>query len=169
MLFIFFSLLLIGAGIILAYEYNRDIPSSISALVHDLPKENQWMWSAWLATISILILPSLLEAVPEEVEFLGFLTEVCLLGTSVTPLVEKETRLGHYIFAISAGILSQACVAFICPSWLLVWLIMAMLLTATFAGFNSLDEKTPSLLEGKGVFIAEVLCALSLYGCLLFH
>lgn len=169
LIFIFFSLLLVGAGIIIACEYNREMPQSISAIVHDLPKKKQWIWSAWLAAVSSLILPSLLEALPEGVEFLGFLTIACLLGTAATPLVEKDTRLGHHILAICTGVLSQACVAFICPSWLLVWLIMAMVLTAAFAGFNSPDEDTTLISEGKGVFIAEVLCALSIYGCLLFH
>lgn len=83
------------------YKTKR-LPESISALVYELPENKQWLWSAWLFTIGVCLFS------PLVVYFgaLGWWLEVCLLGTVLTPLINKDTRVWHYILGIVLCIVS---------------------------------------------------------------
>lgn len=137
----------------------KALPESISAMVYELPRKWQWVWSAWLVAVAFTLMPVLLEALNGGVEFLGFLTTIGLVGAAVTPLVQPETRKWHYIFAIGAGVLGQVCVAVLSPWWLLLWLIM---LAVLYVLLNHPDSKAAKTLHGNGVFIAECICYVTL-------
>ena len=42
------SVLLSVLGIGLATWNNKELPESMSALVYDLPKRQQWLWTLWI-------------------------------------------------------------------------------------------------------------------------
>jgi hypothetical protein len=137
----------------------KGLPESISAMVYELPRKWQWVWSAWLVAVAFTLMPVLLEKLPDGVEFLGFLTTIGLVGAAVTPLIQLETRKWHYIFAIGAGVLGQMCVAVLSPWWLLLWFGMIGVLCVMLEWPESRAAK---VLRGKGVFIAECICYVTL-------
>jgi len=140
------------------------VPESVSGLVYNLSERMQWWWSAWLIAVAASVMVPLMSALG-DVAWLGWLTVVCLIGAAVTPVFNRDTRTMHYVCGIAAGVLSQVCVACLCPWWLLVWLIWLPLLAGAVAAFNDAEE-TPYFMDGYGVLVAECVCAVSLYGAL---
>ena len=156
------SALLVIAYVGIAIWRKKELPESISATVYELPKAGQWLWSAWLAAVSALLFYPLVE----NVGGLGWLTVVCLFGTALTPLVKADTKKWHYAFAIAAGVLSQVCVAFICADWLFAWSIFIFLMGSVYVQPEGSIAKA---VTHKGVFVATMVCFISLIGCLLFN
>lgn len=144
----------------LAIYTKKELPESISATVYELPKAGQWLWSAWLATVTILLFYPLTDAVGG----LGWLTEVCLLGTALTPLINADTKKWHYAFAIAAGVLSQVCVLFICADWLFASLFIFLMGSV----YVQPEGEIAKAVTHKGVFVATMVCFISLIGCLIF-
>ena len=150
---VIYSLLICVIGLVFAM---RDkIPQSISSMVYLLDEDRQWVWSLWLAVVAFLMMPSLLAAS----EWLGWLTVMCLLGTAVTPIIHEDTYKLHNILGILGGIFSQLCVLVTSPLWLLVWVAMGI--------FAIVAYNNDGLIGKYVVLVAEILCAMSLYGALL--
>ena len=141
---------------------NKELPQSISAMVYSLPKKQEWIWTAWMFTLAILTAPALLNALPDNLEGVGFATVASLAFCGAMPLVKSEKNTLHDIFGIATGILSQICVAIIAPKWLLVWIVMLVLYTLKLFKVDIASK----LLNQKAVFIAESLCVTSLFGSL---
>lgn len=142
------------------------VPESVSGLVYNLSERMRWAWSGWLIAVAMTLMVPLMNAL-YDVAWLGWLTVVCLIGAGVTPVINPETRVAHHVCGIAAGVLSQVCVACLCPWWLLVWTIWLPLLAGAMAALNDAEEM-PCLMNGHSVLVAELTCAVSLYGCLLF-
>ena len=147
---------------------HKELPNSISAMVYDLKGGQRYLWQSWLAIVTIFIAPTLFEATKDNpFQFIAFLFLFCLLMVSGLPLVEKEKNKAHGIIAICSGILSQVGVTMVCAWWLLVWLPMILLVCGIYFKAFDLDDKLFPLIEGKGIFLAELACTLSLIGSLL--
>lgn len=159
------SLALAVVGVVLMSR--GGIPESVSGMVFGLPVHKRWVWSAWLVAVALTVMVPLMTALGDAA-WLGWLTVVGLAGAAVTPICNGDTKLLHDVFGVSAGVLSQVCVAVLCPWWLLVWLLWLPLLAGAMAAMNDAKD-TPRLLEGYGVLAAEVTCAVTLYGCLIFN
>ena len=139
------------------------VPESVSGLVYNLSERMRWLWSGWLVVVALTLMVPLMTAL-DDVAWLGWLTVVCLLGAAVTPVINRDTRTMHNICGVAAGLLSQVCVACLCPWWLTVWLIWIPLMAGAMAAFN--DAERPVFCDGKGVLVAECVCVVSLYGAL---
>ena len=157
------SLCIAVGGIVLMLR--GGVPESVSGLVYNLSEKMRWSWSGWLVVVALTLMVPLMSALG-DVAWLGWLTVVCLIGAAVTPVFNRDTRTMHYVCGIAAGVISQVCVACICPWWLLVWLIWIPLIAGTMGALND-SEEMPQVLDGYGVLAAEVMCAVSLYGSLL--
>lgn len=143
----------------------RGMPDSISSMVYLLPKTGQWVWTLWVWAVTMLMAPALLEAMPDGLHFIAFLTVASLMFCGAMPVVKHERNTAHNIFGVSAGILSQVCVLFIGPWWLLAWLLMTAMLFGSLAAFND-SVLTPRICDGKGVFVSEAICGVSTMGSL---
>ena len=141
------------------------VPESVSGLVYNLSERMRWAWSGWLIAVALTLMVPLMNTL-YDVAWLGWLTVVCLIGAGVTPIINQETRTMHHVCGIAAGVLSQVCVACLCPWWLLIWAVWLPLLAGAMAALNDAEEM-PCLMAGHSVFVAECTCAVSLYGCLL--
>ena len=137
------------------------LPDSISAMVYVLDKRWQWLWSVWLWLVAITLPPSLIDAMGENWQFIGFLTIACLMFVGAMPLIPGTHNKTHNVLGVIAGILSQVCVAIIYPWWLMAWFVWIM--AALYTAYNVND-----IFEGKAIFMAEFVCWLSLTGSLLF-
>jgi hypothetical protein len=56
---------------------------------------------------------------------------------------------------IAAGVLSQVCVACLCPWWLLILALWLPLLAGAMAALNDAEEM-PCLMNGHSVLVAEL-------------
>lgn len=151
---IYLSLLTALAGVFGVLAYSRRLPKSISAMVYDYRRPYQWAWSVWLVAVGALLLPCMLERLPDGLEFLGFWTVEFLCGAAVTPLVNRETTRWHNLFGAAAGLASQGVVAVLCPWWLCAW--------AVYVACLPFKAVRPYL-----VLVSETVCAASTYGCMI--
>ena len=147
---------------------HKELPNSISAMVYELEGSKRYIWQSWLAIVTIFIAPTLFEATKDNpFQFIAFLFLFCLLMVSGLPLIEKEKNKAHRIFAICSGVLSQVGVTMVCAWWLLVWLPMILLVCGIYFNAFGADNRFFKAIEGKGIFLAELACTISLYGSLL--
>lgn len=156
------SILLAVALPAVAIWKTKEVPHSISSLVDLFDGDKRWLWSVWLCLVTFTLAPSLIESIPESWKVVGFAMLLCLTITAAMPLFDKEHEKWHDGFGIAAGVLSQICVLLVCPWWLLLWVVMAVLVFSGLAGFNEWKK----FCDGKGLFFTEAACALALYGAL---
>lgn len=147
---------------------HKELPNSISAMVYDLKGSQRYLWQSWLAIVTIFIAPTLFEATKDNpFQFIAFLFLFCLLMVSGLPLVRKEKNKAHGIIAICSGLLSQVSVTMVCAWWLLVWLPLILIMCCFYFNAFGSDNRFFKAVEGKGIFLAELACTISLYGSLL--
>lgn len=150
-------LLLISIALALLYTgvticLNRKLPNSISHMVFSLKRPYQFVWTLFIWSMAFGICPSLLEVMDgSPFQFLGFLTIASLAFVGAMPLIKHDPNTAHNILAIAAGIGSQLCVLIISPWWLLLWLLFLPILLFPMR-----------CLEGKGIFVLELFCYITL-------
>lgn len=160
------SLLMAVAYVAAVIIKDRKLPDSISALVYALPVGRwRWLWSAWLALVTLLVAPALTAALTAAwwTSLLSDATIICLAMTAAMPLLPGYRNRLHNALGIASGVLSQVCVAVVCPWWLLLWLLMAAVAVDAWFVHPSL----PRWYDHKGVLLAECICAATVYGSLL--
>lgn len=151
---VYISLLLAIAGAFGVMCYSRHIPKSISAMVYDFKPGMQRAWSVWIIAIGALLLVPMMEALDDRLCVFGFLTFAFLVGTAVTPLVNRETSDWHDLFGVSAGLMSQCVVAVINPAWFLVWGLYV-----ACAPFK--------VMRPYYVLVSEICCSIAVFGTLI--
>ena len=68
---------------------SKQIPESISQTVFLLPRKGQWVFTIVMWLVGFLLLPVLLEKVPEQTQFLAFLMVAGIGFVGAAPLVAK--------------------------------------------------------------------------------
>lgn len=160
------SILLVALYVGAAIWKQRVLPRSISALVYVLPPGRwRWLWSAWLAVVTLLMAPALTAALATAwwTSLLADATIVCLAMTAALPLLPGYHNRLHTVLGIAAGVLSQACVVVVGPLLLLLWLpfVAVCIWIATSSKITALD--------GKGVLLAEVVCTATVYAACFYY
>lgn len=163
------SILLSVLGIGLATWQRKALPDSVSAMVYDLPKGRQWVWTLWMWLVGLTAGIPLLEAMEyNPLQFMAFLMTAALLFCGAMPLVSDERNIPHYVAAMAASAMSQLCVLSLCAWCLAPWLLLMLLFyVALFSSDVVQAEKLFDNLRRYGVLVAEALCAAILYVCLL--
>lgn len=145
-----FSSLLAAAGMVAAtWLRGWSLPESVSSTIYELPRRLTCLWTAWMMAIAFPIAPPLIEALPDQLRAIGFLTILLLLFVAAWPLVESYTVKAHYVAAVLVGILSQVCVAIISPWWLVMWPLWLF-----------------GYILRRGLLTAEAICFATLIGAL---
>lgn len=157
--------ILLAALVMGAVIWKCGVPDSVSAMVYTLSTPWEYLWTVWIWAVSLLMAPSLIEAIAPTWQFLGFLFTACMTFCGAMPLVPGSHNTAHNVLGVSAGVISQVCVLVISPWWLLLWLVMIALVLAVFAGFN--ENQTQRMCDGKGVLVAEITCYISLVGSII--
>ena len=142
----------------------QSLPDSISAMVYLLPGRGgwRWLWSIWFIAVDVLTFAPVIEILDSHgLGILGFLPMAMLGFVAVWPLFDTEHSRWHYALAIAAGITSQIYVWLISPWWLLSWLLMLA------AWIWTTKDAARTAFDGKGVLIAESICAVSVWGACL--
>lgn len=149
---------------------DKTLPDSVSALVYALPKGRwRWLWSAWLALVTLLMAPALTAAMSATwwMSLLSDATIICLAMTAALPLLPGYHNRLHNAIGILAGILTQVCVWFICPWYLMLWLLFVILLVLHDFPDVSWAAKVADKTSGKGVFLLEAVCSAALYAAMI--
>lgn len=163
---IIISMVLAVAFMVIVSIKGGGVPKSISSLVYCLPKNWQWMWSAWLFLCGVTASAGMIEYLPDAWKGLGFATMVGLGFTAAMPLVMKDQVKSHNIISVCAGVLSQVAVILINPNWMLVWFSVAIVV----AGVMLLAKGDVwSYVQERRIMLLEVICAITIYGSLLVH
>ena len=149
---------------------DKTLPDSVSALVYALPKGRwRWLWSAWLALVTLLMATALTAAMSATwwMSLLADATIICLAMTAALPLLPGYHNRLHNALGILSGVLSQVCVWFICPWYLMLWLLFVMLLVLHAFPDVSWAAKVADKTSGKGVFLLEAVCSAALYAAMI--
>jgi hypothetical protein len=88
-----------------------------------------------------------------------------MMFVGAMPLVRNESNKAHNVLGISAGIFSQICVAILDPDWLFSWALFIFLMGSVYIQPQGWLGKA---MKGKGIFVAEVACWISVMGSLIF-
>lgn len=162
--YLILSLLLVTSFVGVACKRRRELPESISAMVYDLPSKWRWLWTVWLVHVSALTMIPAIEVLDGKgLAMIAYFALVFLLLTAINPLTGKDNEEVHMSLAKIAGLLTQVCVAFIDVNWLACWLVFVFLYGSIYVQPQGWLAKA---VNGKGVFIAEAVCYVSLFGSL---
>lgn len=132
----------------------KALPDSISAMVYALPEGGwRWLWSAWLVLVGILTFAPVVEILDGRgLGILGFLPMAMLMFVAVWPIFDREHYRWHNILSTAVAVISHVDIWLICPSCLLLWLLMP------FVVFMKGLCHTGTYFGGKGVLFAECMC-----------
>lgn len=90
----------------------RDV-EPVSEIAYIIP---HWAFSSWIALVGILLMPDLMEHLPEQWQFIGFLSIVGLLCVAATSYYRTEAAPLHYIGGIMCACLAVVVMAMIQPA-----------------------------------------------------
>ena len=162
------SILLVVLFVGTAIWNNKELPESVSAMVYDLPRSGQWVWIVWMWAVALLMCIPLIDALPDGARMLGFLTLACLVFCGAMPISDNTTnRRAHNAFGILGGVLSQVCVAIVSPWWLLAWLFFVVIYVYDLLPLQDRCVYSSHWYDGKGVFLKETICAITVFESLL--
>ena len=126
-LFVITALLLGIAGIVYAAKKLGTVPDSVSSIAYTMPDV---CFTLWIASIGALILPCMLERLPDDWRWIGFFAVIGLLCVAATPFYKTDNGGLHYSGGIMCALCATAITVFLCPNLLWAWSVylMAMLL-----------------------------------------
>ena len=168
------SILVATIGIAAAICKEKELPVSISVIVYDLPLIGKYLWSVWVWLMVGLLAFPLLD-VMGNIWWQGMIAYATIASLGLVgalPLVpgNEDVRIcWHYNFAWIGGLLSQMCVCFIAPCWLMLWGLWAvMAVLSTTEQEVKWIAKVNDATAGKGVFLLEVTAMLPVYSAVLY-
>ncbi len=92
-----------------ARKKNGDNLISVSSIAYILPS---WMFTVFCGLESILLAPSIFEHLPDDWQFIGFLSLLGLWAVAASPYFHTEARTLHNIGGFGFCIMSQVVVIF---------------------------------------------------------
>lgn len=167
-------LILLSLAILLAYvSYtllsHKSVPSSISATYYRLRHKS--LFSVAMFSSAAILMPAMLEIVPEAVEFLAFLGCGGMLFVAVSPHFKGET-VEAKIHAVGATVLlicSQLLVALLTPYLLFAWGFLIAYLVMRFKRAEEIVSVKTFFSRAKTLFWVEVIAVITTYSMLLIQ
>lgn len=161
------SLLVCTLYVLWTIKQGGGVPSSISATFYRI--RHKWVFQVAMFLSGGLLMPALLEATPEPIEFLAFLgcAGVILVGASPNFKDRFEGR----IHKVGAGLLlvcSQLLVALMTPYLLLMWVGLIAHLVQRFKRAEEVVSLRGFFVQARTLFWAEIISILTTYTMLLW-
>ena len=103
----------------LARKKHGENLNSVSSISYILPS---WMFTAFFGLESILLAPSIFEHMPEDWQFIGFISLFGLWAVAASPYFHTEAKVLHYFGGYLFCVAAQVIVALNNPFLLLGWL-----------------------------------------------
>ena len=99
---------------------NKGIPDSVSEIAYIIP---HLAFSMWIAMVGGFLMPSMMEHLSENMQFIGFLTVVGMLCVAASSYYRTEAAPLHYIGGIMCAICATIVTATIDTRILLIWIV----------------------------------------------
>ena len=93
---------------------------SISEISYILP---HWMFTVWIACIALLLSPAIIDSLPDNMKWVGFVSIVGLLTVAASPYYRTENAVMHYAGGWICGLGFMVVVFMNAPYILLGWLL----------------------------------------------
>lgn len=159
---------LIAAAILVIYVTimsiaNKQLPTSLSASVFNLPPAGAWIWTLVIAAIVFLIAPGYFDTLGAQYQWLGFLACTGLLFVAGAPLVKDKSDIAykvHMAGAILCAVASQAAILCVEPNILFIWAFW--IFTWIFFTIDRQGWRTK-------IFWAEMICFADTFVFILLH
>ena len=113
-----FALMVAGVVVILATRKKGSVPDSISEIAYIIP---HWAFSVWIAIIGMLLMPDMMDVLPERLQFVGFLSVVGLLCVAASSYYRTENAPLHYIGGVTCAVCATVVSAVVEPAALILW------------------------------------------------
>lgn len=161
------SLLVCTLYVLWTIKQGGGIPSSISATYYRI--RYKWVFQVAMFLSGGLLMPALLEATPEPVEFLAFLgcAGVIIVGASPNFKDRFEGRI-HKVGASLLLVCSQTLVALLTPHLLLVWIALVVYLARRADRVYEATTLRAFFGRAKTLFWVEVIAIVTTYSMLLW-
>ena len=104
------------------------IPDSVSEIAYIIP---HWAFSVWIAIVGMLLMPDMMDNLPDGLQFIGFLSVVGLFCVAASSYYRTEAAPLHYIGGIMCACCATAVTAIVCPEVLFGWLVYGLLMAET--------------------------------------
>jgi hypothetical protein len=152
------AITMMAAYIIILCAIYKKIPNSLSQSVYMLPPYASWLWTAVIAGVAALIMPTMLDNTPEKWKFLAFFACAGLAITGLCPLSPKKDKtdlkykahmVGAWMSAVSSQALVMATHFWLVSLWL-PWVVAFL--------WIAVGEKWP-----QKAFWAEITCIVSTF------
>lgn len=104
--------------IIIAANKKVDVPDSVSEIAYIIP---HWAFSSWIVLVGMLLMPDLMEHLPDGLQFIGFLSVVGLFCVAASSYYRTEAAPLHYIGGVLCALCATIVTAIIAPVLLLTW------------------------------------------------
>lgn len=105
---------------LVATSWKNDMLDSVSEIAYIIP---HWAFSSWIALTGILLMPDMMEHLPDGWQWIGFFCIVGLMCVAASSYYRTEEKWLHYIGGWMCGICAMIVVAFNCWPLLLLWLV----------------------------------------------
>ena len=114
------ALLAAAMVVTIATIKKKGVPDSVSEIAYIIP---HWAFSSWIAVVGVLLMPDMMEHLPDGLQFIGFLSVVGLLCVAASSYYRTEAAPLHYVGGILCALCATVVTAIINPLLLLGWLL----------------------------------------------
>ena len=121
------ALLVAGVVVILATRKKGFVPDSVSEIGYIIP---HWAFSLWIAIVGMLLLPDMMEVLPDRLRFIGFLSVVGLFCVAASSYYRTEWAPLHYIGGVMCAVCSTIVTAVTEPMLLIMWAVYLPVMVA---------------------------------------
>lgn len=108
------------AVVVYASIKKGSVPESISEIAYIIP---HWAFSMWIAFVGILVMPSMMEHLDENWQWVGFMSVVGLFCVAASAYYKTESKILHYVGGCLCAICATIVTVIINPVYLLGWMI----------------------------------------------
>lgn len=92
---------------------------SVSEVAYIIP---HWAFSSWIALTGILLMPDMMEHLPENWQWMGFMCIVGLCCVAASSYYKTEAKVLHFVGGWMCALFAMMIVSFNCWPLLLCWL-----------------------------------------------
>lgn len=110
---------------LIATSWKNDMLDSVSEVAYIIP---HWAFTIWIALVGGLLMPDIMEHLPENWQWVGFLCVVGLFCVGASSYYRTQERTLHYVGGFLWGVCATVVVILNCWPLLLGWILYVVLM-----------------------------------------
>ena len=112
-------------GIAYAVAREKAVPDSVSGIAYIMP---HWAFSMWIACTAMLLMPRMMELLPQNEQWIGFVSVVGAFIVASSSFYKSEAKGLHYIGGCICAVFAIVATSMIKPMMLLLFLPVLLIL-----------------------------------------